>query len=139
MHTPRTEAEKVVLRYFDALAGGKDEIVRDSFAEDATWWYPGELPMSGTWHGREQIVDGFLGAAYHLLDPEREVFIEVTEVIATGPHVIVEWTSRATVKNGNPYDNRNIAVFVVRDGRIAEAREYADTQHWEHALRTPQS
>ncbi|BDM74448.1 hypothetical protein HEK616_79350 (plasmid) [Streptomyces nigrescens] len=51
---------------------------------------------------------------------------------------LVEWTSRATVKNGNPYDNRNIAVFVVHDGKITEAREYADTQHWEHALRTPQ-
>ncbi|MBO2454238.1 nuclear transport factor 2 family protein [Actinomadura barringtoniae] len=135
----RTDAEKVVRRYFDALANGKDEIVRDSFAEDATWWYAGELPMSGTWNGREQIVDGFLGSAYDLLDPDKEVGIEVTEVIATGDHVIVEWTSSATVKNGNPYLNHNIGVFVVRDGRIAVAREYADTQHWEHALRAPQA
>jgi ketosteroid isomerase-like protein len=133
-----TDAESVVLRYFDALANGNREVVRDSYAADATFWYPGELPMSGTWTGRDQIVDGFLAAAFQLLDPERPVTIEVTGVIAAGPQVIVEWTSRGTVRNGNPYENQNIAVYTVREGRITGAREYADTQHWEHALRDPE-
>ena len=136
--TAHTDAEQVIRRYFDALANGTDEIIRDSFAEDATFHYPGDLPMSGTWIGRDQIVDGFLGTAFRQLDPDREVTIEVTNVLADGPQVVVEWTSRATVANGNPYDNQNIAVFVVRDGRIIQAREYANTQHWEHALRDPQ-
>lgn len=133
MNATRTAAEKVVMDYFDALANGDD--VRDRFAVDATFWYPGELPMSGTWTGRDQIIDGFLGAAYNLLDPDRPVTIEVTDVIVDGARVVVEWDSRATVKNGNPYDNKNIAVFAVHGDKIASVREYANTQHWEHALR----
>jgi hypothetical protein len=129
-------AEQTVREYFHALATGGD--VARYYAEDATFWYPGELPMSGTWRGRAAIVDGFLGAAFQLLDPERDVAIEVTKVIAADPYVTVEWDSRATVRNGNPYHNQNIAIFHVRDGLITEAREYANTQHWEHALRDPQ-
>ena len=137
MNHSTTAAERVVLRYFDALANGKQDVIRDSFAADATFSYPGELPMSGTWTGPDDIVDGFLAAAFRLLDPDAPVSIEITGVIAADPHVIVEWTSRGTVRNGNPYDNQNIAVYTVRDGKIATAREYANTQHWEHALRDP--
>jgi hypothetical protein len=136
-HHPTADAEQVVRRYFDALATGKQDVVRDSFAADATFTYPGDLPMSGTWHGPDGIVDGFLAAAFGLLDPDEPVTIEITAVIAADPQVIVEWTSRGTVRNGNPYENQNIAVYLVRDGKIATAREYADTQHWEHALRAP--
>jgi uncharacterized protein len=134
-----TTAEQVVLRYFDALATGKQDVIRDSFAADATFSYPGQLPMSGIWTGPDAIVDGFLAAAFHLLDPAMPVTIEITGVIAADPHVIVEWTSRGTVRNGNPYENQNIAVYSVRDGKIATAREYANTQHWEHALRAPEN
>ena len=137
MNHSTTAAERVVLRYFDALANGKQDVIRDSFAADATFSYPGELPMSGTWTGPDNIVDGFLAAAFQLLDPDAPVTIEITGVIAADPHVIVEWTSRGTVRNGNPYSNQNIAVYTVRNGKIATAREYANTQHWEHALRDP--
>ena len=138
MHPSTTTAEQVVLRYFDALATGKQDVIRDSFAPDATFSYPGQLPMSGIWTGPDAIVDGFLAAAFELLDPAAPVTIEITGVIAADPHVIVEWTSRGTVRNGNAYDNQNIAVYTVRNGKIATAREYANTQHWEHALRDPE-
>ena len=139
MNQSTITAEQVVLRYFDALATGNQDIMRDSFAADATFSYPGQLPMSGTWTGPDGIVDGFLAAAFQLLDPTAPVSIEITGVISADPHVIVEWTSRGTVRNGNAYNNQNIAVYTVRDGKIAAAREYANTQHWEHALRNPEN
>lgn len=130
-------AEQTVREYFHALATGGD--VAEYFAEDATFWYPGDLPISGTWRGRAAIVDGFLGTAFGLLDPTKETTIEVTALIPAEPYVTVEWDSSATARNGNPYHNQNIAIFHVRDGLIATAREYADTQHWEHVLRAPQA
>ena len=130
-------AEQTVREYFEALATGGD--VAQYYAQDATFWYPGELPMSGTWKGREAIVDGFLGAAFGLLDPDKETRIEVTNLIAAEPYVTVEWDSMATARNGNAYHNQNIAIFHVQDGLITTAREYANTQHWEHVLRDPQA
>lgn len=34
--------------------------IRDSFAQDATWWLHGDLTIAGTWHVRDAIVDDFL-------------------------------------------------------------------------------
>jgi ketosteroid isomerase-like protein len=38
------------------------------------------------------------------------------------------------MRTGRAYHSRNIAVFAVRDGKIAPVGEYTDTQHVEHVL-----
>jgi ketosteroid isomerase-like protein len=43
--------------------------------------------------------------------------------------VAAEWTSRATSRDGIPYYNRNVGIFIVRDGKIVSVREYTDTLH----------
>ena len=55
-------------------------------------------------------------------------------VLTEGDQVVAEWTSRATARGGAAYDNRNIGIFTVRDGKIAAVREYTDTQHAAHVL-----
>jgi ketosteroid isomerase-like protein len=112
-------------------AGGA---IRDSFAEDAVWEYPGDLPLSGTWRGRDTIVDDFLGSVGTALRPGSTVALEVTSVLTAGDQVVAEWTSRATARGGAAYHNRNVGIFTVRDGKIAAVREYTDTQHAAHVL-----
>ncbi|MBO1336556.1 nuclear transport factor 2 family protein [Streptomyces sp. VRA16 Mangrove soil] len=129
-----TAPRAVVQRYFDALAAGDQQAILDAWAEDGSVWYGGDLPISGTWQGRDQVVDGFLGTAFAHLDPEREVGLEITNMFGEGEQVLVEWHSWATGRTGRAYDQRNIGVFVVRDGRITAMREYADTQNWARAL-----
>ncbi|WP_275463549.1 nuclear transport factor 2 family protein [Streptomyces noursei] len=126
----------VVQRYFAALAAGDQDAIRDSWAEDGSCWYGGDLPISGTWQGRDQVINGFLATAFAHLDPDREVGVRVTNVFGEGEQVLVEWDSWATGKTGRPYEQKNTAIFTVRGGRIADMREYADTQHWERALVT---
>lgn len=49
---------------------------------------------------------------------------------AEGDRVALEATSSAVnAANGRRYDNRYHHLFVLRDGRIAELREYQDTLH----------
>ena len=55
------DSKQVVERYVAAVAAGDEQAIRDSFAEDATWWLGGDLPISGTWNGREAIMGDFLG------------------------------------------------------------------------------
>ncbi|KUL38947.1 limonene-1,2-epoxide hydrolase [Streptomyces sp. NRRL F-4489] len=124
----------MVLRYFDALVAGDQDVIRDSWAEDGSCWYAGDLPISGTWQGRDQVINGFLATAFAHLDPEREIGARVTNIFGEGEQVSVEWDSWGTGRTGRPYRQKNTAIFTVRDGAIVSMREYADTQHWERAL-----
>jgi uncharacterized protein len=115
-----------VERYLAAAQAGDAEAVREVFAEEASWQLDGDLPISGSWNGRDAIVDEFLATALSYYQPG-SVSLEVTSVLADGDHVVVEWTSRARSRAGRPYENRCIGVFTVRDGRIHAVREYMDT------------
>lgn len=39
----------------------------------------------------------------------------------------LEWRVRARTAGGEDYDNRYCGIFVVREGRIREVREYLDS------------
>ena len=123
------DPKTVVIRYVEAARDGMSAVIRDSFAEDATWEYPGDLPLSGTYRGIDAIVTEFLGGAAALMAPGAGVVLELTNVVAEGDQVVAEWTSRATARNGGAYRNRNAGIFTVRDGKIVSVREYTDTQH----------
>jgi hypothetical protein len=101
--------------------------VRDCFAEDATWTlHAGRLAMSGTWVGRDRIMDGFFATAMANYEPG-SVQIETTATIAEGDRIVRQWTSRARTRDGEPYENGSIGVFTFRDGHIHSVREYMDT------------
>jgi len=123
-----TDPRTVLERYVAAVAERDMDTVRDLFAEDATWWLGGELPLSGTWRGRDAILGDFLGSIPRLYQPET-ISIEITSLIAEGDVVAMEWTSRALTTAGEEYENQCAGVFTVRDGKIAAVREYMDTQY----------
>ncbi|RZT27070.1 NADPH:quinone reductase-like Zn-dependent oxidoreductase [Kribbella sp. VKM Ac-2569] len=128
---PRT----VVTRYVEAVAAGDVATIRASFAPDVVWIYPGDLPLSGDWKGRDMVVDEFLGAAAgNLFAPGAPVTITLVNVVADGEQVFAEWTAQATARNGDAYDNRCGGVFTVRDGVIVAVREYLDTDHARRVL-----
>ena len=129
-----TDPAAVVTRYTPAVRDGDAEVIRASFAEDATWEYPGDLPLSGTWRGRDAIVNDFLGSLGTLFEPGASPVLELTSILAAGDQVVAEWTSRATARGGAAYHNRNIGVFTVHHGKITSIREYTDTQHAAHVL-----
>jgi uncharacterized protein len=123
-----TASRTVIERYVAAVAARDMDTVRELFAEDATWWLGGELPLSGTWRGRNAILGDFLGSIPRLYRPET-ISIEITSLIADGETVAMEWTSRAQTAAGEDYENQCAGVFTVRDGKIVAVREYMDTQY----------
>ena len=73
-----TENKNLLQRYVAALQAGDTDAVRTFFTEDATWTLQaGQLPMSGTWEGRDQIMDGFFATAMTHYEPG-SVELEVT-------------------------------------------------------------
>ncbi|MFF5293071.1 nuclear transport factor 2 family protein [Paractinoplanes globisporus] len=130
-----TERSRAVVRdYVAALQKGDIDGLRASFTPDATWWLPGDLPVSGTWTGPGEILDVFLAAMVDRLDAGKPLTQELTGLVADGDTVVAEWTSRATTRDGRPYENDYAVVFVVRDGKIAAVREYFDTAYAKRVL-----
>jgi uncharacterized protein (TIGR02246 family) len=131
-----TDGKAVIDRYVTALNAGDGATVADSFAEDAVWQLDGELPISGTWAGRDAILGDFFGTAAKLFEPG-STRVEVTRMLAEGDDVVLEWTSRARTANGDPYENHCIGVFTITDGRIRAVREFMDTGYAQQQLRAP--
>lgn len=123
-----TDPRAVVIRYVEAVRDGDIDVIRDSFATDATWHYPGDLPISKVWHGRDAIIDDFLGGMGPVLVPGT-MEIELVSTIAEGERVVAEWTSKAETVYGGTYHNRCLGIYTVRDGKIVSVVEYADTKH----------
>ena len=119
--------KRLLERYVEALKAQDPRAVHGFFAENATWTLlAGQLPMSGTWEGRDRIMDGFFATAMSHYEAG-SVELEVTAMIAEGDRVVLQWTSRARTRDGRPYENGCIGVFTIRDGAITAVREYMDT------------
>jgi len=131
--TPSTDTRTVVQRYVVAVGERDEQTIRSLFDEGATWQLFGDLPFSGTWHGRDAVIDEFLAGALSLYEPG-SIGLEITGLVVDGEQAVVEWTSRARTRQGEPYENFCIGVFTVRDGRIQTVREYMDTLYAQRKL-----
>ncbi|MFI6447702.1 nuclear transport factor 2 family protein [Kitasatospora sp. NPDC050543] len=129
-----TDPRTVVERYVTAVAEGDLDTITASFHPDATWTYPGDLPLSGVWRGRDAIVNGFLGGAGALFAPGGAPVVTLTGLLADGDQVVAEWTAKGVAANGAVYDNQCLGIYTVRDGLITAVREYADTLHAQRTL-----
>ncbi|MFD7902817.1 nuclear transport factor 2 family protein [Kitasatospora sp. NPDC059722] len=123
------DARTVVTAYVTAIAGGDLDTAVACFADDATWEYPGTLPLSRVWRGKEAIFSEFLVGARALFAPDTPLEVTLTQVLADGPKALAEWTSKGTAANGSAYENHCAAVFTVENGLITAVREYLDTDH----------
>jgi uncharacterized protein len=129
-------ARDVLAGYLGALTGGDVERIGEWFTGDATWRVHGDSPLAGVRRGRAEILD-FLLSAGALYEPGTQSFT-FGEITAEGDRAVLEWRVRGvSARTGRAYDNEYCGVFVVRDGRIAEVREYLDTQHAAEVLFGP--
>ncbi|NOT54110.1 MAG: nuclear transport factor 2 family protein [Deltaproteobacteria bacterium] len=127
------ENKQVVSGFIDALSSGNLKALDAALAEDATWWLPGSLPVSGTHRGKKGIFEGFLAKAGPLFQPG-SLAIEVRNTIAEGDCVAVEWIARGKTVKGKPYENYYHIMFEVKNGKVQTVREYVDTLYAKEVL-----
>jgi len=121
-------SKAVVQSYMDALMTGDFNTLHSFFTPESTWTLAGDLPLSGTWTGPEQILGEFVPAMVARMIPGSMEF-EFEGLIAEGDRVLAEWNTRGLARSGGRYDQHCVAVFTIRDGRIAAVREHFDTKH----------
>jgi uncharacterized protein len=127
------ENKQVVLGFVEALSSGNFDALKAALADDATWWIPGSLPVSGTHRGKKAIMEDFFGKAVTLFEP-RSLSIQVRNAIAEGDCVAVEWVARGKSAKGKAYENYYHLMFEVKNGKIQAVREYVDTLYAKEVL-----
>lgn len=122
--------KKVVLGFFENMNAGNGAAVLGALADSATWWVLGNFPLSGT-RTKAQFAQliGELGSKI-----DGALRVTPTGVTAEGDRVAVEAESYAKMKSGKTYQNKYHFLFVVRDGKIQQVKEYLDTMHANEVL-----
>ena len=117
----------VVQDFLATFSTGELPAILDQLQEGATWWVSGSIPgMSGV-HTKEQL--GVLLSGVKDVYKAGALRITPSRMVSEGDMVAVEAESYAELKNGKIYNNFYHFLFMVRDGKVAEIKEYMDTQH----------
>ena len=96
-----------------------------AMSDDATWWILGKPHLfsgAGTKSkaDMERIWGGLFG---HMKDG---LEMNVIGMVAEGDKVAAEIRSHADLTDGRVYENQYHMLFTLRQGKIAEVKEYAD-------------
>jgi ketosteroid isomerase-like protein len=117
------DSKALVEQFIEAFNKDASGAVEEYLDDSGTWWVPGSLPISGT-HPKAAMVEMLKG----LLDAfETLPTLTIHAVTAEGDRVAVEAESHGKLKDGRIYNNFYHLLFVTRDGKLHQVKEYADT------------
>ena len=120
------EANKAVARqYFELIAAGDAEGTANLFTEDGKLMVMGKTLLPEVTVGREAIKQ--MIAALPQLFPETGLKVIPDIFTAEDDRVAVIAHSEAVHVSEKPYNNRYHFLLIIRDGKIAESREFMDT------------
>ncbi|MBJ22610.1 MAG: nuclear transport factor 2 family protein [bacterium] len=112
------ESKAVARAYYDAINSRDPDAVLATYTDDARTWVLGDGPYSGFHSISREFVAGFLEAS--------ELRFTILSMISEGDKVALEVESQGTF-DGKPYANRYHNLVTVREGKVAEFKEYFDT------------
>ena len=120
------ENKRFISNMFIELSKGNTEAFLGSIADDVRYTIIGTTKYSGTFNGKQELINKLLGP----LTAQLEGGIAVTpdNLIADGDYVAMQAHGKAQSKNGRSYDNTYCHVFRIANGKVQEVTEYLDTE-----------
>jgi uncharacterized protein len=120
------ENKQFISNMFIELSKGNGEAFLGSIADDVRYTIIGTTKYSGTFNGKQELINKLLGP----LTAQLEGGIAVTpdNLIADGDYVAMQAHGKAQSKNGRSYDNTYCHVFRIANGKVQEVTEYLDTE-----------
>jgi ketosteroid isomerase-like protein len=118
--------KKLVNEFHEIFSTGDVDNILSYMDDSATWWVAGNIPLSGTYDvdGMRELFSGVGGGV-----KGGAIRLTPSAMTAEGDRVAVETESYAELNNGRVYNNLYHFLFVVRDGKIHQVKEYLDTIH----------
>lgn len=120
---------EVVTEFLDAVSHGDADRALALLDKRMTYWNAGSYGMAGMFT-KEQFEENFRGGNPRYRRPEfkKHMKINVTGVTAQGERVAIEAQTVGELVDGRTYDQRYHYLFIVRDGKILEFKQYCDTE-----------
>lgn len=120
------ENKRIIQDAFTAWANGDGMAFFNLLADTASWTVMGSCPISGTYIGRQRLVED-------ALTPQRDKLAgpptpTMLNLIAEGDTVVIQWVGKGTTKTGRPYNNSYCYVVQMDNGRIIRGTAYLDTE-----------
>jgi uncharacterized protein len=107
---------EIIKRGYEAFSAGDLDAAMDAFADDVEWVQPGESAISGTYHGKTEVME-YLGRL-----AEKSVTVKVNRLLADGDLVVALTEVTMGDESGNDAD-----VFTLRDGKTVRVQIHGDT------------
>ena len=114
------ENADLVRRGYEAFSAGDMATLSELFAEDATWFVPGNGSLSGTKQGRDAIF-GFFGDTMSLSGGTFKIALQ--DVVGGDQHTIGLHRAQAQ-REGKDLEQNSVLVFQIENGRVREVREF---------------
>jgi uncharacterized protein len=117
---------QIVKDFFAAMGRGDKRGLLALSAEDIEWIIPGEdWPLAGTHRGHAGLA-GLLQKASEMVETS---YPKPPEFVAQGDRVLVIGSATGKIKATNkPFKDDWVFAITVRSGKVANIREYIDTQ-----------
>jgi uncharacterized protein len=110
------ENKELMKKGYAAFEAGDVDTVMSLLDDDVEWVQPGESTVSGTFHGKTEVME-YLGRL-----AEKSMTVKLIELIAEGDTVVA-----LTEVSAGGETSRDAAVFTVRGGKTARALMHGDT------------
>ena len=110
------ENKQLVQRGYEAFAAGDIEKVMELFDDDVEWIQPGDSTISGTFHGKTEVMEHFGRMA------EKDLTVRLDRLVAEGDTVVALTEVTAGGETGRDAD-----VFTIRDGKTVRIEIHGDT------------
>lgn len=118
--------KRVVRAFYEAGNSGNIDAALGLMDENVTWLNMGSTKLSGTYNGKQDLLDNLIGPLFSQLEAGIESTVQ--RMIAEADYVAVQVNGRAKTTSGKPYNNTYCHVFRICDGKIIEVTEYLDTE-----------
>jgi ketosteroid isomerase-like protein len=106
----------IIRQGYEAFSAGEVETVMDLFDDDVEWVQPGQSAVSGTFHGKAEVMEHLARLA------EKSLTVKLNRLIADGDTVIALTEVSAGGETGQDAD-----VFVLRNGKTLHVQIHNDT------------
>jgi ketosteroid isomerase-like protein len=108
--------KEVIQRGYAAFSAGDVESVMNLFDDDIEWVQPGASTVSGTFHGKTEVMEHLGRLA------EKGLTVKLNQLIAEGETVVALTEVTAGGETGQDAD-----VFTLRDGKTVRVDTHGDT------------
>ena len=107
----------IVREGFEAFQKGDVTWLGEHLADDVVWHVGGNSKWSGSYEGKENVLNFFARQTQALGSPPT---LDIHDVLATDDHVVVLGTATANGPGGSSAEWKYAQIFHVRDGKATE-------------------